>query len=230
MSKTGIAVITFAVFAAVTFCSGLVSAQSAQDTTGVTGRAMSTQPEKRLMKMERSLNLTEEQKTKIKPILDEESLKIKTIREDAALTPDQKRAKVREIHSATYDQIKPVLTAEQQKKHDEMRKSARGWHKKGHFAASPTHRLERMNRALNLTEEQKSKIKPILEGESAKIKAIFDDQSLTKQQKRDKIREIHSTSYEQIKPILTAEQKQKHDELMKRWKCPPKQGKAGNQS
>jgi hypothetical protein len=230
MSRKGIAVITFTVFGVFTLCSGLVLAQTSQDTAGVPCRGMSMQPEKRLLKMDRSLNLNEEQKTKIKPILEEESKKINAIRDDSTLTRDQKRAKLRDIHSATYEQIKPVLTLEQQKKHDEMRKAAWEWHKKGHFAASPADRLERMNRALNLSEAQKSKIKPILESESAKVKALRDDQSLTRQQKRDKIREIHLATFEQIKPLLTADQLKKHDEIIKCRKGLPKQGKTGDQS
>jgi Spy/CpxP family protein refolding chaperone len=230
MSKTGIAVLTFSLVGAVTLCSGFVWAQNGQNTTRKSCRAIYKQPEKRLMKMERSLNLTEEQKTKIRPILDEESAKIKAMRDESSLTREQKRAKVKEIHSATYEQVKPILTAEQQQKHDEMLKSTRRWHKKGRYAVSATKRLERMNRTLNLTEEQKSKITPILEKESAKIKAVFDDQSLTRQEKRDKVREIHSASYEQIKPLLTPEQQKKHDDMVKCWKSIPKQDKAGNQS
>ena len=231
MNKTGIAAITFAVFGAVTLCSGLVSAQYGQDTTGVSCRAMSMQPEKRLMKMSQSLNLTEEQEAKIKPFLEDESTKIKAIRDDSSLTREQKRAKVREIHSATYEQFKPILTLEQQKKHDEMRKSVGEWHKRGHFVASPADRLERMSRYLDLTEEQKTKIKPILEDESAKIKALRDDQSITsRQQKRDKMREIRVGTFEQIKPLLTADQLKKHDEMMKQRKGMPKQDEKGNQS
>jgi Spy/CpxP family protein refolding chaperone len=90
MSKTGIAAITFAVFGAVTLCSGLVSAQYGQDTTGVSCRAMSMQPEKRLMKMSQRLDLTEAQKAKIKPFLEDESAKIKAIRDDLSLTGNRK--------------------------------------------------------------------------------------------------------------------------------------------
>ncbi len=82
----------------------------------------------------------------------------------------------------------------------------------------PAGRLQRLSTALNLTEEQKAKVKPILEDESVKIKAVAEDKALSKQQKRAKVREIHAATFEQIKPLLTPEQVKKHEEMMKQRK------------
>lgn len=223
MLKTGIAVMTVLMFGALLLCNGSVSAQPGQTAVSGPGKMMHSQPEKRLMRMSKSLDLTEEQKAKIKPILDEEVVKVKAILEDSSLNRDQKRDKIRQLHVATYELIKPVLTQEQQKKHEDMRASAKGWHKKGH-PATPADRLDRMSRILNLTEEQKAQIKPVLEEESVKIKALHSDTALNRQQKRDNMREIRQSTFDKIKPLLTEEQLKKHADMPGKRKSVPKQG------
>ena len=59
---------------------------------------------------------------------------------------------------------------------------------------------------LGLTDEQKAKLKPIFAAEGAKMKALRDDASLSREQKREKFRTIREEIAAQVKPILTAEQ------------------------
>jgi protein CpxP len=84
--------------------------------------------------------------------------------------------------------------------------------------SQPENRMSRLCRGLDLTEEQKARIKPILEDESAKVKTILDDSTLSRQQKRTRIRDIHAATFEQIKKVLTPEQLKKHEQMMKQWK------------
>ncbi len=223
MNKVMLVAVTVLLSGAVMVSNQSASAQPGEPPTSSPGKMIGTQTEKRLMRMSRTLDLTEEQKAKIKPILEDEAARIKAIHEDSSLTQQQRRDKIREIHAAGYEQMKPFLTQEQQKKHEEMVKSAGEWHK-GMHAVSPASRLERMSQTLNLTEEQKTKIKPILEDEAAKIKAVHDDSTLTRQQMGDKVREIHAATYGKIKPLLTPEQLKKHEEMSERWKGMPGQG------
>lgn len=174
------------------------------------GPMMGGSPQDRLMMMTRYLNLTDEQKKKIKPILDEEAGKIKVVRDDSSLTQDQKREKVRAIHAATYERIKPLLTAEQLKKHEEMMTRAGEWRWQ---MASPEVRLEKMGKDLNLTAEQKAKIKPILEREQTKMKSIHEDSTLTREQMREQMMTIHRSTYDEIKSILTPEQVKRHESM-----------------
>lgn len=82
-------------------------------------------------------------------------------------------------------------------------------------------RLARMTEQLNLTEAQQARIKPILEEEGKQLKALRDDTSLTRDQKRDKFREISMATFANIDAVLTPEQQKKHAELrekaLKRW-------------
>ena len=80
----------------------------------------------RLKRMSERLNLTDEQKEKIRPILQSEADQLKTLREDKSLSPEQGREKVRQIRQATNKQIREILTPEQKAKWREGREAGRG--------------------------------------------------------------------------------------------------------
>jgi protein CpxP len=70
-------------------------------------------------------------------------------------------------------------------------------------------RLRRMSKELNLTDDQKEKIRPILQEEAQQSKSVQSDSSLTDQQRRKKMREIHKTYEPQVQAVLTPEQRDK---------------------
>ena len=92
---------------------------------GRQGKMQMMDPAQRLQRMTTRLGLSEEQKAKILPILEDEAKELKALRDDTTLTRIQKRDKMREIRDRCHDRIKEVLTPEQQKKADEMREKAR---------------------------------------------------------------------------------------------------------
>lgn len=79
-------------------------------------------PGARLDMMTAQLGLTPEQRYKILPILDDQFKEMKAVRADENLTRAQTRAKMQAIHDKCFDRIKGILTPEQQKKADEMKK------------------------------------------------------------------------------------------------------------
>lgn len=79
-------------------------------------------PEAHLQMLSEKLNLTEDQKTKLKPILQDQAQQLKTVNDDSSLTPEQKTAKKKAIHEITHDQINAVLTPEQQEKFKMMKR------------------------------------------------------------------------------------------------------------
>jgi Spy/CpxP family protein refolding chaperone len=218
MQKTIITVIAVALFVVTGSVAMAAPAQPAsQSAAAGPGMKKMSKPENRMARLSRGLDLTEEQKAKIKPILEDESAKVESVLDNSNLSRQQKRTRIREIHAATFEQIKTILTPEQLKKHEEMMKSAKKM-SPGMRNATPDNRLQRLSTTLNLSEEQKAKIKPMLEDESTEVKAVLDDSNLSRQQKRTKIRDIHADTFEQIKTILTPEQLKKHEEMMKKWK------------
>jgi periplasmic protein CpxP/Spy len=71
-------------------------------------------PEQELGWLSDKLKLTEDQKSKIKPILEEEHKQMSALREETSLSREEKQAKFKQIHASAYDQINPILTEQQQ--------------------------------------------------------------------------------------------------------------------
>lgn len=84
--------------------------------------------------------------------------------------------------------------------------------------------LEHLSRALNLTDQQKAQIKPILENEHKSMMALRQDTSLSRQDRMSKFMALHKETMSKIQPILTSEQQaklqkmeQRREERMKQW-------------
>lgn len=73
-------------------------------------------------------------------------------------------------------------------------------------------RLERLSQQLNLTDEQKGKILPLLQSEQEHLKAVRNNPSLTQGEARRQMQRIRRTTNQEISQILTPEQRQKWQE------------------
>ena len=71
------------------------------------------------------LNLTEEQQTKVKPVMEEEAKKTQELRDQKDLSPEDRRAKYTEIRNGTTAKLKPILTTEQWDKWEKLRTGGR---------------------------------------------------------------------------------------------------------
>ena len=68
---------------------------------------------------------------------------------------------------------------------------------------------------LNLTDDQKVQIKQIHEGMRSKAEAVKNDSSLSADQKEAKIRDLRRDTHEQVKKVLTPEQRKQFEENMR---------------
>src|SRR5882672_11065657 len=59
------------------------------------------------------LELSDDQKTKIKPILDEENTAMRALRDDRSLPAETRMAKLREIRESATTKVKPILNDQQ---------------------------------------------------------------------------------------------------------------------
>jgi periplasmic protein CpxP/Spy len=75
----------------------------------------------RLEWMSKELNLTDDQKAKLKPILADEGKQMQSVKEDTTLSQDQKRDKMKEIRQKTDSQVNDILTPDQQKKYADLK-------------------------------------------------------------------------------------------------------------
>lgn len=73
----------------------------------------------------------------------------------------------------------------------EYEHSAQGMH---HRRLNAEEQLDRLSRQLKLSDEQKEKIKPILEDQVAQVQSLRQDTSLAPQERRAKFQEIHQNA------------------------------------
>lgn len=90
-----------------------------------------------------------------------------------------------------------------------------GWHGRGH-RMDPDAELQRMTQRLNLTSEQQEQIRPILVDRQQKMQALFQNQSLSREDRRSQMMSIRQDSNAKIEKLLTDQQKQEFEEMQQR--------------
>ena len=94
--------------------------EPAPPSSGQWGRGQMPTVDQRLQRMTQMLDLSEDQQQKIKPILENESTQMQSLRGDTSLSQEDRMAKMKQIRESTASQITPILSADQQKKYAEM--------------------------------------------------------------------------------------------------------------
>jgi len=77
-------------------------------------------PAMSLQSLAKQLDLTDDQKTKVKPILEDMQKQIADLRKDTSLSPEDRRAKMKDIRTSVGTQLKDILTPEQYAKWQKM--------------------------------------------------------------------------------------------------------------
>jgi Spy/CpxP family protein refolding chaperone len=165
----------------------------------------------RMAELSERLNLTDEQKDAIRPVIEKEIKDIQALRADSALSKEEKIEKMKAVRQATQEEIKNVLTPEQQGKLTEAKAEMKE-EAKENIGQIVQLRMAAMSERLELTDEQKQKIQPILENEMKEMSAARDDGTLSREQKQEKMKTIRQTAREEINKVLTPEQKAKLEE------------------
>ena len=92
--------------------------------------------------------------------------------------------------------------------------SEMGGHGGGHHQMpSVDEQLKHMTKKLDLTADQQPKVKAILDDQHAKMEALHNDSSTSREEKFPKMREIRENSDTQIKTILNEDQQKKFDKM-----------------
>lgn len=173
----------------------------------------------RTERMAKELSLTDAQKEKLQAINLEAVKKHEEIRNDAKLTPEQKREAMKASHASEKAQLDALLTAEQKQSLETKmaeRKTKRQEFKSEHADrwkdATPEQRAawktDRMAEAITLTDEQKTKITDLNLRMAKKNEAVRNDEKLTPEQKKAAMQENRQSMKAELGQILTAEQLQ----------------------
>ena len=74
-------------------------------------------------------------------------------------------------------------------------------------------RLKQVSEELKLTDEQKEKVKPVLQEQAKKVRELRDNKDLSRQDRVAKLKEIREGVDTKVKAILTPEQLEKWNKL-----------------
>ncbi|RYY59197.1 MAG: hypothetical protein EOO12_16460 [Chitinophagaceae bacterium] len=178
-----------------------------------------------------ALNLSADQKTKLKSIHDREKTEMDALRSNTSLSADQRRTQAKAIHEKYGAERKAILTPEQQQKAAQFReqwKDRRGDRDTVHGRRSDGQargdkgargergeRFQKMQQELNLTADQQQRMKAIRDQYRPQLEAIRQDQSLTQEQKKARSKELFKAQSEQMKAVLTPAQQEKMKSMRK---------------
>ncbi len=82
-------------------------------------------------------------------------------------------------------------------------------------AFKPMDRTDAMGKTLGLTDEQKTKARPILEAETKAMMELRNDKSASAADRQTKFRTLRLDTLEKLKPILTPDQYERYGRALK---------------
>jgi Spy/CpxP family protein refolding chaperone len=159
-----------------------------------------------------NLNLTADQKQKMKE--NQENLKSQrqAIQNDATLTPEQKKSKLMDLQKASREKTNALLTAEQKatlKASQKEKGYEKGMKGQKRMKGEKGMKHDRDMKGLNLTQDQQTKMKELRPKMQSESMAIKNNSSLTEEQKKQQMQELRKNHKEQMNQLLTPEQKLK---------------------
>jgi len=171
-------------------------------------------------KMHDQLNLTADQKTKLQALREDLKKQSQDLKNNDALSVEQKQARRKELHQQHKAKASAILTPAQREQAERMKADWKvngkegKWNKdkdarRGDAARKWKGKGIEAQKDLNLTQEQQTKMQQIRTDYRSKFEALRNDKALTQEQKRSKMQELMHSQQAQIKSILTKEQAEK---------------------
>lgn len=140
------------------------------------------------------LNLSETQKTRIQSIMQSARTDSQAVKNNAALSPEQKKAQLKTIHSNARSATDEVLTPAQREQLSQMR------------AQHKENRGERREK-IDLSDAQKAQIKTIRQRAQSDTQAVRSNTSLSREDKRAQLKTIRANTQSAISSLLTPAQR-----------------------
>ena len=167
--------------------------------------------------MMRDINLTDAQKQQAKALNEDYNTKVKNLEKDENITLKDYRAKKASLEQERKSKFQALLTPEQK---DKIAKAREARSEKMKMMSQK--RMDKMKTDLNLTDDQVAKIQEQRKTSMEKMKAIRENSSLSEDQKREELMDLHKSMHDSMNKILTADQIKKRDEMrnnrMNDWK------------
>jgi hypothetical protein len=150
------------------------------------------------------LDLTADQKMRMKSLNENFKDKLKELNKNENLTVKEQRERREAIINEHRSSVDAILTPEQRKELDAEKKNFDKANK-----GQRGERLENLEARLDLSDNQGQKIKAVNQDFRTKMQAIKKDDKLTDAQKKEQVETLQKQHNESIKAVLTEEQKNK---------------------
>lgn len=171
---------------------------------------------KAMMPALKELDLSAEQKTKLKAINEEQKTQMEALRKEDNITVKEQREKMESLQKDFKAKRDAVLTDEQKKKLETLKaqgpKEGKGFKKGGRPGPPP---IEELKEKLNLTDKQVEELKKNRETIQSKFEALRSDNSLTPDQKKEKVKVLMEEQKAATDKILSKEQQAKLKDFRK---------------
>ena len=89
-------------------------------------------------------------------------------------------------------------------------------HWRGHGPMDPAKRTEMLTKQLDLTSDQQPKILDVFKSEQSQMEKLRSDTSLSQEDRRGKMMDIHKSTNDQVRAVLNPDQQKKWDEMQSR--------------
>jgi Spy/CpxP family protein refolding chaperone len=153
---------------------------------------------------QREWNLSNDQKIKIKAILQDTVPRGIAIHDDMKVEGATRQALLRELRSQTQAKIMEVLTPAQREK-------VSHWQQDAESRVRQT--VVRVGHELKLTPQQQEKLRPIVADSFRQVKALRDNMNLTVAQKFTRVAQIHASTRARVDKVLSPAQQQQLDTI-----------------
>ena len=160
--------------------------------------------------MAKQLNFSEAQKTQAKAINEDSRKKMQELNKNESITVKEQRDRKAAIQKERKTKMDGLLTAEQKAKQTQLRTDH-----KAKKEASYAKRLDKMKTNLNLSDEQVTKLKTQRAATHAKAEKIKNNESLSREQKKEQMMALKSEAKNQHNKIFTPDQLKKREEMKK---------------
>lgn len=161
--------------------------------------------------MAKQLNFSEDQKKQAKLYKDDLKTKMKELNSKENITVKQQRDQKAALLKDHKSKMQALLTPEQKTKMAQLKEEHKQKSEE-HFAK----RLDKMKTNLGLSDAQVAQLKTQREAMHTKLKAIKENEGLTREQKKEQFMALKAEAKEQHKKIFTEDQMKKMEEMKKK--------------
>lgn len=160
--------------------------------------------------MAKQLNFTDAQKAQAKTINEDSRKKMQELNKNESITVKEQRDRKAAILKERKTKMDGLLTAEQKTKMTQLKAERKVKNEEGYAK-----RLDKMKTNLSLTDEQVAKLKNQRAATMARVEKIKNNESRSREQKKDQMVALKTEAKDQHNKIFTPEQLKKKEEMKK---------------